>query len=232
MVQTITTIGFDADDTLWQNEEFFRLTQDHFTELLRDFADPDQLAATLLQAELRNLGKYGFGIKGFMLSMIETAIEVTDETVPATAIAEIIAAGQEMLEHPVNLLPHAADVVSTLAEGFRLVLITKGDLLDQERKLAQSGLGELFDAVEIVSDKTPQTYIRAFMRHGDGPDRAMMVGNSMKSDVVPAIDAGGWGVHVPAKYEWEVERADAPLGHPRFHVLEHLGGLVELVGGL
>ncbi len=232
MVQTITTIGFDADDTLWQNEEFFRLTQDHFTELLRDFADPDQLAATLLQAELRNLGKYGFGIKGFMLSMIETAIEVTDETVPATAIVEIIAAGQEMLEHPVNLLPHAADVVSTLAEGFRLVLITKGDLLDQERKLAQSGLGELFDAVEIVSDKTPQTYIRAFMRHGDGPDRAMMVGNSMKSDVVPAIDAGGWGVHVPAKYEWEVERADAPLGHPRFHVLEHLGGLVELVGGL
>ena len=232
MVQTITTIGFDADDTLWQNEEFFRLTQDHFTELLRDFADPDQLAATLLQAELRNLGKYGFGIKGFMLSMIETAIEVTDETVPATAIAEIIAAGQEMLEHPVNLLPHAADVVSTLAEGFRLVLITKGDLLDQERKLAQSGLGELFDAVEIVSDKTPQTYIRAFMRHGDGPDRAMMVGNSMKSDVVPAIDAGGWGVHVPAKYEWEVERADAPLGHPRFHVLEDLGGLVELVGGL
>ncbi len=232
MTQTITTIGFDADDTLWQNEEFFRMTQDRFCALLGDYAEADHLAERLLKAEMRNLGRYGFGIKGFVLSMIETAIEVTEERVPASVISQIIAAGQEMLEHPIHLLPHVRETISALSGDFKLVMITKGDLLDQERKLAQSGLGDMFDAVEIVSDKNPQTYIRAFMRHGDGPDRAMMVGNSMKSDVVPAIDAGGWGVHVPAKYEWEVEKADAPLGHPRFRVLDDLGGLVELVGGL
>jgi len=200
--------------------------------LLADFAEADHLAERLLQAERRNLGKYGFGIKGFVLSMIETAIEVTDEKVPAGVISEIIAAGQEMLEHPIHLLPHVSETVEALAGRFGLVMITKGDLLDQERKLAQSGLGEMFDAVEIVSDKVPQTYIRAFMRHGDGPERAVMVGNSMKSDVVPAIEAGGWGVHVPAAYEWEIERAEAPVGHPRFRVLADLGGLVDLLDGL
>lgn len=232
MSQTITTVGFDADDTLWQNEEFFRLTQDEFTQLLRDHADPDHLAERLLQAERRNLGKYGFGIKGFILSMIETAIEVTDAQVPARVIGDIIAAGQEMLEHPVHLLPHVEDVVGQLNGAYRLVMITKGDLLDQERKLAQSGLGELFDAVEIVSDKTPQTYIRAFMRHGHGPERAMMVGNSMKSDVVPAIEAGSWGVHVPAKCEWHLEKAEAPDGHARFRVLQDLSGLPALLSDL
>ncbi|MEM7473300.1 MAG: HAD family hydrolase [Pseudomonadota bacterium] len=232
MLQTITTIGFDADDTLWQNEEFFRLTEGRFAALLAEFADADHLAERLLQAERRNLGKYGFGIKGFVLSMIETAIEVTDQKVPASVIADIIAAGQEMLEHPIHLLPHAGDVVEALAGRYKLVLITKGDLLDQERKLAQSGLGALFDAVEIVSEKVPQTYIRAFMRHGDGPERAIMVGNSMKSDVVPAIEAGGWGVHVPAKYEWEIEKAEPPLGHPKFRVLGDLGGLPDLMSEL
>ncbi len=232
MSQTITTIGFDADDTLWQNEEFFRLTQDRFCALLAGYADPETLAEKLLQAERRNLGRYGFGIKGFVLSMIETAIEVTDQKVPASVIAEIIEAGQDMLVHPIHLLPHAEATVSSLAGRFRLILITKGDLLDQERKLAQSGLGEMFDAVEIVSEKVPQTYMRAFMRHGDGPERAVMVGNSMKSDVVPAIDAGGWGVHVPAKYEWEIERAEAPVDHPRFRVLRDLSGLVPMLDEL
>ncbi|NNK78307.1 MAG: HAD family hydrolase [Litoreibacter sp.] len=232
MAQKITTIGFDADDTLWQNEEFFRLTEERFVMLLEDYADRDHLAERLLQAERRNLGHYGFGIKGFVLSMIETAIEVTDERVPASVISEIIAAGQEMLRHPIHLLPHARDAVEALGNKHKLVLVTKGDLLDQERKLAQSGLGDLFDAVEIVSEKTPQTYIRAFMRHGHGPERAMMVGNSMKSDVVPAIEAGGWGVHVPARYEWEIEKAEAPTDHPRFRVLAHLGELPDLLAAL
>ncbi|EPX81761.1 HAD family hydrolase [Litoreibacter arenae] len=232
MSQKITTIGFDADDTLWQNEQFFRLTQDLFYDLLKDYADTDHLAERLLQSERKNLGQYGFGIKGFMLSMIETAIEVTDRQVPVDVIQQIIEAGQEMLRHPIHLLPHAQDAVEALGRNFRLVLITKGDLLDQERKLAQSGLGEMFDAVEIVADKTPETYIRAFMRHGHGPDRAIMVGNSMKSDVVPAIEAGGWGVHVPSTFEWEVEKADAPVDHPRFRVLEDLGGLQGLVSDL
>lgn len=232
MAKNITTLGFDADDTLWQNEEFFRLTEQKFAELLAEFADSEHLGARLLEAERRNLGHYGFGIKGFVLSMIETAIEVTDQRVPASVISEIIAVGQDMLAHPIHLLPHAEETIRALEGDYRLVLITKGDLLDQERKLAQSGLGEMFDAVEIVSDKTPQTYIRAFMRHGDGPERAMMIGNSMKSDVVPAIDAGGWGVHVPARYEWEIEKADAPVDHPRFRVLKDLGGLVPLLSDI
>ncbi len=232
MSQKITTIGFDADDTLWQNEEFFRLTQDKFAALLGDYTERSTLDSKLLQAERRNLGRYGFGIKGFMLSMIETAIEVTDQKVPAAVISEIIAMGQEMLTHPIHLLPHAKESVAALSADFNLVLITKGDLLDQERKLAQSGLGDLFDAIEIVSDKTPQTYIRAFMRHGHGPEKAMMVGNSMKSDVVPAIEAGGWGAHVPSRYEWDIEKADAPEGHPRFRVLKDLGDLPDMLVGL
>jgi putative hydrolase of the HAD superfamily len=231
-MQKITTIGFDADDTLWQNEEFFRLTQERFAELLADYTDERYLSVRLLQAEQRNLGQYGFGIKGFVLSMIETALEVTDARVPAFVISQIIEAGKDMLEHPVHLLPFAREAVEAVADDYKVVLITKGDLLDQERKLAQSGLGELFDAIEIVSDKTPQMYIRAFMRHGHGPDRAMMVGNSMKSDVVAAIDAGAWGVHVPSKYEWHLERADPPEGHARFRELEDLSGLAGLLDGL
>ena len=221
----ITTIGFDADDTLWQNESFFRLTQDRFTDLLADYAAPDHLHDRLLAAERRNLGHYGFGVKGFTLSMIETAIEVTEGRVPASVIAEIMAAGREMLEHPIELLPHAAEAVAALACDHRVLLVTKGDLLDQERKLAQSGLGDLFHAVEIVSNKTAPI----FARHGDGAERALMVGNSLKSDVVPAIEAGGWGVHIPHGLTWALEHAEAPSGHPRFMTLDHLGQLAETV---
>ncbi|MEM7711335.1 MAG: HAD family hydrolase, partial [Pseudomonadota bacterium] len=199
---SVTTIGFDADDTLWHNETFFALTQDRFADLLRDHADPDHLMDRLLAAERRNLGHYGFGIKGFTLSMIETAIEVTDGRVPAATIGAILAAGREMLRHPVDLLPHAESAVRALAPDYILVLITKGDLLDQERKLAESGLGDLFDGIEIVSDKTRTTYERAFSAHGDGADRALMVGNSMRSDVIPAIEAGAWGVFCPSEVEW------------------------------
>lgn len=229
---SITTIGFDADDTLWQNETFFRLTQDRFTALLADHAEPDHLHDRLLAAERRNLGHYGFGVKGFTLSMIETAIEVTEGRVPASVIAEIMAAGREMLEHPIELLPHARDAVERLAATHRVLLITKGDLLDQERKLAQSGLGDLFHGVEIVSDKTAPTYARIFSRHGDGADQALMVGNSIKSDVIPVIEAGGFGVHVPHGLTWALEHADAPEGHPRFARLEDLGGLHDLVSQL
>ncbi|NBB98682.1 MAG: HAD family hydrolase [Alphaproteobacteria bacterium] len=226
----ITTIGFDADDTLWHNERFFRLTQDHFAGLLADYTDRDTLMVRLLEAEKRNLVRYGYGIKGFVLSMIETAVEITDQRVPASVIAEILAAGQEMLRHPIELLPHAEDSIRALAPSHRLVLITKGDLLDQERKLAQSGLGDLFDAIEIVSEKTPETYARIFTRHGEGPESALMAGNSMRSDVVAPIIAGAWGVHVPHGLEWAIEQAETPFDHDRFRALRHLGELPELVG--
>lgn len=228
----ITTLGFDADDTLWHNERHFRLTQERFAALLADHAAPDHLAERLLAAERRNLGHYGYGVKGFVLSMIETALEITDHRVPGRVIAELMEAGREMLSHPIELLPGAAEALGALSGDYRLVLITKGDLMDQERKLAQSGLGELFSAVEIVSEKTPATYARAFARHGDGPDRAMMVGNSLKSDVLPAIAAGGWGTHVPHGLTWALEHADPPQAEPRFHSLTALSDLPDLLRDL
>ncbi|SLN40477.1 dUMP phosphatase [Pseudoruegeria aquimaris] len=229
MLEKPTTVAFDADDTLWQNEQFFRLTQQRFALLLKDFADPADLEARLLEAERRNLGHYGFGIKGFVLSMIETALDVTEDRVPGSVVRELIAAGQEMLRHPIHLLPDAREAVEALADSHRLLLITKGDLLDQERKLAQSGLGELFDGVEIVSDKTEATYREIFARHGEGASRAVMVGNSLRSDVLPALAAGAWGVYVPHPLTWVYEHGDTPEGHPRFREIERLGLLPDLI---
>lgn len=229
MTNSLRTIGFDADDTLWHNERFFQLTQTRFAALLADHADPDHLMAHLLAAEQRNLGHYGYGVKGFTLSMIETAIEVTDGTVPGHVIAELLQAGQEMLHHPIDLLDHVGATIRTLAPDFRLLLITKGDLLDQERKLAQSGLGEWFDGVEIVSEKTPEIYARIFGRHPGGADGAMMVGNSLKSDVIPALSAGAWGVHVPHTLTWALEQANAPTDDPRYAALSNLGQLPDLL---
>ncbi|WMT89898.1 HAD family hydrolase [Pelagibacterium sp. H642] len=228
----LTTIGFDADDTLWQNEQFFRLTERQFADLLADFAEPEHLSARLLEAEKRNLAHYGFGIKGFTLSMIETALEVTDGKVPGEIIGRIVSAGREMLSHPIETLPHVHDTLEALTGTHRLVLITKGDLFDQERKLAQSGLGDFFDAVEIVSDKSAATYQRAFSRHGDGPAHAMMVGNSLRSDVLPAIEAGSWGTYVPHELTWNYEHAEEPASAPRFAKiasLAELGPLIETV---
>ena len=228
----VTTIGFDADDTLWHNEQFFRITQDRFADLLADYVERPHLEDRLLAAERRNLGQYGFGIKGFVLSMIETAIEVTEDRVPARVIRELIEAGQDMLSHPIDLLPHAEETVTALAADFRVLLITKGDLLDQERKLAQSGLGELFDGVEIVSDKTPEVYTDIFARHGEGAGAALMVGNSLRSDVIPVIEAGGWGVYVPHGLTWELEKADPPTSNPRYRELADLGELPGAIQAL
>lgn len=232
MSVSLTTVAFDADDTLWHNERFFHLTQAHFASLLADYAEPDSLAARLLDAERRNIGHYGFGIKGFTLSMIETAIEVTDGKVPASVISELLDAGREMLRHPVELLPFAQQAVETIAETHRVLLITKGDLLHQENKLAQSGLGELFDGVEIVSNKTPDVYARIFAEHGDGPESSMMVGNSMRSDVLPVVELGGWGVFVPHGLEWDIEKADPPENAPRYRTLSDLSQLADLVSTL
>lgn len=225
MPKQLTTIGFDADDTLWHNERFFKLTQDTFEGLLRDHTDPETLMDRLLIAERRNIPHYGFGIKGFTLSMIETAIEVTEGRVPSSVIAEILDAGRDMLAHPVVLLPHVHATLEILRAEYRLVLITKGDLLDQERKLAESGLREAFDAIEIVSDKTPEIYARIFDQHGQGAAQGLMVGNSLKSDIVPMIKAGGWGVHVPHGITWALEHAEAPEDSPRFVQLKDLSEL-------
>lgn len=224
-----STIGFDADDTLWQNETFFRMTEQRFTELLSGHGAHEVISAKLLEAERRNLRFYGYGVKGFTLSMIETAVEVTNGEVAAPVIAEILSFGRQMLQNPVETLPCVRDTLDALAGRYRILLITKGDLFDQERKLAQSGLGDYFSAVEIVSDKTPDTYRRIFSRHGDGPERAVMVGNSLKSDVVPAIRAGSWGVYVPHELTWVLEHEEAPEADPRFRRIADLGQLPALL---
>ncbi len=229
MQDNLTLVAFDADDTLWHNERFFQLSQARFAGLLADHAERDHLLERLLAAEKRNIRHYGYGIKGFVLSMIETAIEVTDDRVPARVIRQLIEAGQEMLEHPIELLPHARATVEITAGTHRIALITKGDLIDQERKLAQSGLGDLFDAVEIVSEKTPGTYQKIFRRLGHDPGRSMMVGNSVRSDVVAPIDAGAWGVYVPHGPVWEIEQAELPVRHPRFREIPNLSCLPTLL---
>jgi putative hydrolase of the HAD superfamily len=232
MPRAITTVGLDADDTLWQNEAFFRLTHDRFAALLADHADAADLMARLGAAERRNLGRYGFGVKGFVLSMIETALEVTGNRVPGAVIADLLDAGREMLAHPIDLLPGVGDAVERLAHDYRLIVVTKGDLIDQERKIAQSGLGPLFHAVEIVSDKTSDSYATIFARHGDGAARGVMAGNSMRSDVLPMLAAGGYGVHIPHPLTWVHEVADPPQGHGRFHAVGSLGELPDLVDSL
>ena len=221
----ITTVGLDADDTLWHNETIFRLTHRRFVELLSPHADEGVLEARLNAVEAKNLRLYGYGVKGFTLSMIETAMDLTDGEVPTRVIREILAAGREMLSEPVEPLPGVETALDQLSRTHRLVLITKGDLLHQEQKLAASGLGDLFAAVEIVSEKDWSTYERVFARHGTGAQAAVMAGNSVRSDVIPALEAGAWAALIPYPLVWAHEAASAPHDHPRYRELTSLADL-------
>jgi len=229
----ITTVGLDADDTLWHNETIFRLTQDRLREMMADFADHETTNAKLAEIERRNLRLYGYGVKGFTLSVIETAMELTGGNPPGRLIADILAAGREMLAHPVEPLSGVDQALADLSEaGYRLVLITKGDLLHQEQKLAASGLGDLFAAVEIVSEKDASTYSRVFDRYGTGAAEAVMCGNSMRSDILPALEAGAYGAYVPYPITWEHEVAEPPAEHPRFTELTSISELPAWVASL
>jgi putative hydrolase of the HAD superfamily len=210
-------IALDGDDTLWHNETLFSMTQGRFRALLsRDVEVPtDILNARLLETERRNLPTYGYGIKGFVLSMIETAIEVTDKRIPAEDIQTILNYGRTMLEHPIELIEGAREVLETLrARDHELWLITKGDLFDQESKIARSGLVPFFHTIEIVSEKDQATYQRLLDRYGVFPEEFVMVGNSIRSDVLPVIAIGGRAVHVPYAIKWEHEHVvgDLPEG--------------------
>jgi putative hydrolase of the HAD superfamily len=213
---TLTTVGLDADDTLWHNETIFRLTHERFVELLSAHGDAESIEARLLEVEGRNLQLYGNGEKGYELSKIETAMELTAGGDATPVIREVLAAGREMLGHPVEPLPGVTEALAALSERYRLVLITKGDLIHQERKLAASGLGELFVAVEIVSEKDAGTYERVFARYGTGAQEAAMIGNSLKSDILPALQAGAFAAHIPYPLTWALEMAEPPFDHPRF----------------
>lgn len=221
----LSLIGVDADDTLWHSEPVFHLTHKRFNDLLADFASPEVLEAKLAEVERRNLKTYGYGAKGFTLSMLETALEVSEAKVSAATLKEILTAGREMMTHPHDPLPGAEAALKELAKRARLILITKGDLFHQESKLAASGLGSHFSGVEIVSEKTAETYTRAFARHGGAAATALMAGNSVKSDILPMLAAGGWAAFIPYPLVWAHEEAAAPVGHPRFRELASLAQL-------
>lgn len=221
----IKTIGLDADDTLWHNERLFRFTEAQFAEVLADYADPATLESQLLEVEKRNLALYGFGIKGFTLSMIETAIELTSGRVPTQVIKTILDAGRSMITHPVEIFDGVKETLALLKQHYQLILITKGDLFDQERKLAESGLGDMFAAVEVVSNKDRSTYETLFKRHAGDPSEAMMVGNSLKSDIIPALETGAWATYIPYDVTWVFEEAEEPNAHPRYRRVERLAQL-------
>jgi putative hydrolase of the HAD superfamily len=225
------TIGFDADDTLWHNETIFERVHERYRALLARYHDAATVDRTLLATEKRNLDLYGYGVKGFTLSAIETAIELTAGRISAEEIRLIIANGREMLAHPVDLLDGVAETLAELSVGeFRLVLITKGDLRDQQRKLAKSGLAPHFHHIEIVSEKDASTYASILSRQGVAPERFLMVGNSLKSDILPVLSLGGVGVHIPYHLTWALEHAEEPLpAEGRFFRLKNLRELPEVV---
>lgn len=225
----IDTIAFDGDDTLWHNESLFSMTQERFRALLAHAADPETIDRRLLEAERANLRVYGYGIKGFVLSMIETAVDLTDGRIAGRDIQTLIDFGKAMLEHPVDLLDGVAEVTAALAPTHRLLLITKGDLFDQESKIARSGLAERFAAVEIVSEKDPETYRRVLDRHGVDPARFVMVGNSVRSDILPVLAIGGHAVHVPYHLTWAHEEAEPPAeNYRRIESLRDLPALLSV----
>ncbi len=221
-----TLIALDADDTLWHNETLFRMTQQRFHTLLAPFAEAARVEAQLAAVEQRNLKVFGYGAKGFTLSMMETAIELSGGSVSAAVLAEILAAGRELMTHPIEPLPGVRQALEALAERAPLVLVTKGDLFHQESKLAASGLGELFTGVEIVSEKHADTYRRVFRRHNTDPERALMIGNSVRSDILPALEAGSHAALIPYPLVWAHEAAEAPSAHPRFRQFDALGEVV------
>ena len=225
----IRWVGFDGDDTLWKSEDYYRQAEADFEAILGTYVDlaDARMQRHLLQVERRNLKIFGYGVKGMTLSMLETAIQLTDERISARDLHRVIEIGRATLQHPVELLPGIRDAVERIAADHEIVLITKGDLFHQEAKIAQSGLTDLFHRIEVVSEKDEATYARV-LRELDvaAPDFAM-VGNSLRSDIEPVLALGGWGIHMPYHVTWALETehgiaADAP----RLHVVENAGELV------
>ncbi len=226
-------IAFDADDTLWHNERLYAWAQAEFQRLLSHYHSPEWIAERLYETEMRNLQHFGYGIKAFALSMIETAVELTEGRITGTDIQELIGIARSMLTSKVELLDHVAESLQQLAQSYRMIVITKGDLLDQERKVLESGLSSYFSAVHVVSNKDEQTYKRILQQHQVSPERMLMVGNSVRSDILPVLALGGNAVHIPYELTWAHEEAEIPddttVG---FYALPNIGGLPELLARL
>jgi putative hydrolase of the HAD superfamily len=226
-------LAFDADDTLWHSENLYHAAQAHFRELMGPYADETTAMARLHQVEVANLGPYGFGVKAFVLSMIECAIDLSRGAVTSAEIGAMLSAGKEMLAAEVELLDGVAETIDALARDYPLMVITKGDLSHQASKLERSGLAPRFRYVEIVADKTAGIYQTLFAKHGIDPRRVVMVGNSLKSDVIPVVELGGWGVFVPYKLLWAHEHAELPPQlAERYREIERLDGLPAVLAGI
>jgi putative hydrolase of the HAD superfamily len=223
-------IAFDADDTLWHNEILYAEAQGKLRELLSGYADGETIDQRLYQTEMSNLKYYGYGIKSFTLSMIETAVELTRGRIEGAEVLQIIGLAKEMLTSQTRLLDHAEETVRELARSYELMIITKGDLLDQQSKLSRSGLGDCFRYVEVVSQKTQRLYRRLLAKYGVEPQRFLMVGNSLKSDILPVLALGGQAVYVPYHLTWAHEVVDGQhVEHDGYYELEHLGQLPQLI---
>jgi putative hydrolase of the HAD superfamily len=225
----IKVIAFDADDTLWNNEHYFQETEKKFCELLEDFLPQHTVSRELLQTEINNISLYGYGIKAFILSMIETAIRITDRNIKAETIERIIGFGQELLEKPVLLIDGVEGVLKLLKPKYRLVMATKGDLLDQERKLKKSGLIDYFHHIEIMSEKKESDY-KKLLRHLDiQPGELMMIGNSIKSDILPVLNIGGHGIHIPYHITWAHEHVETVIDHVNFRQVDRIKDILEFL---
>jgi putative hydrolase of the HAD superfamily len=225
----IKTIGFDADDTLWHNETVFVATHARLCELLSGYHDAEKVDDVLNTTERRNLARYGYGIKSFALSAIETAIELSDAQISAEEIRRIIALAHDMLDHPVDILDGVPETVAALAGDYHLIVITKGDLRDQSRKYQLSALDPHFAELEVVTEKDPATYDRILQRHRIDPAEFLMVGNSIKSDILPVLDIGGHAAHVPYQHTWVLDQTDREPNGPRYHPLNGIAELPDLL---
>src|SRR5436190_3699367 len=230
----IELVAFDGDDTLWHNEGIFSMTQANFAELMEPYVEDGDLDDRLFATEMRNLRLFGYGVKSFTLSMIETAIELSHGRVTAHEIQSIIDAGRGMLEHPVELLDGVEAAIDQVSERYPVMLITKGDLFDQESKLARSGLGERFEAVEIVAEKDETAYRRILNQRGVAADHFVMVGNSGRSDILPTLALGAWAVHIPYPLLWTHEHIehDRLQEYERYRRIESLSELLPAIEAL
>jgi len=221
-------IAFDADDTLWHNESIFTMTQEKFREIFSSHG-PEVVDQTLSSTQIKNLKIFGYGIKGFIISMVETSVELTNGEIKGNEIQKIIDFGREMLTNPIELLPHVQEVIEDLSRKYRLLLITKGDLIDQETKIARSGLAKFFTGVEIVSEKNSETYGKILSRHDIAASSFIMIGNSMRSDIVPVVQIGGHAVHIPYYTTWDHEQKHPYIDPKNFKQLKHIGLLPRLI---
>jgi putative hydrolase of the HAD superfamily len=229
----IELVALDADDTLWHNEPLYTSTREQFRSLLARYEPAGVLDDRLYEVELRNLQHFGYGVKGFVLSMIESAIELTDGRLESADVRTIIEWGRQMLCSPVELLDGVKEAVEDLAGAYPIILLTKGDLLHQESKLARSGLGQYFSGIEIVSEKDAHVYRNVMKRYAVPADRFVMVGNSLRSDILPVLEAGAHAVYVPYEISWVHERvSDQALAAAQFHRIAHIRELPGLLGTL